>query len=109
MRISDLSSDVCSSDLVSAVDTVVKKLSLALFAGREERRHVANCNAVCKFDEQLTPVVEHPDRTPVGFVARKAVAKIERGKIEARRDGRGAFAFDCGRAQRNQLLLGIGP
>src|SRR3546814_14716186 len=94
---------------ISAVYTVVKKLSLALFAGREERRHVANCNAVCKFDEQLTPVVEHPDRTPVGFVARKAVAKIERGKIEARRDGRGAFAFDCGRAPRNQLLLGIGP
>src|SRR3546814_16319510 len=52
----------------------------ALCAGREERRHVANCNAVCKFDEQLTPVVEHPDRTPVGFVARKAVAKIERSE-----------------------------
>src|SRR3546814_8682523 len=61
MRISDWSSDVCSSDLG---------------------------DRLTEFDEELAPVIEHPNRTPVRLVARQPISKIECREIEPRRDRR---------------------
>src|SRR3546814_5743776 len=59
MRISDWSSDVCSSDLM---DAVVQKLGFTLFVRREQRRHIARGDSLAEFDEDLPSVVKHTDR-----------------------------------------------
>src|SRR3546814_16477017 len=88
MRISDWSSDVCSSDL---------------------GLHRALTYAALKLDEDLATIIVGAQRSPRRAVAFDGIAEIDVGEVDAGGDGTAGFRLRVLAAQRDELILRILP
>src|SRR3546814_2299799 len=84
MRISDLSSDVCSSDL-TARDAIIHKLRPLALADQEQRRQFTRAHVSRKQHIGLGAIVEDLDRPPCRLVALDPVTELEPCRIESAR------------------------
>jgi hypothetical protein len=96
-------------DIETAGHAVVDELGFAAVADHEQRRRLADADARRELDERLSPVVESAQWPPGRPVAGHRITEVELLDGEPRRDRPCRFRRCLLAADRDQLVLGIGP